>query len=377
MTKKRISFAQPALALAAQAQAYRFGYEYLQSRMESLGRDGWAHDMDEEIKHRSKPDATAPEQAYLDLLEHLRTEGVLRDNRTGVGTYTSPGHLLKFDLRDGFPALTTKKLAFKSGRGELLGFFRGYDNAADFRALGCKFWDQNANETPSWINNPYRKGTDDLGRIYGVQWTKYRDTRVARTSKEKEDLLAKGYHLLADDKERGVAVVEREINQLEETLRTLLTNPNDRRMLITGWRPDEFDQMSLPPCHCTYNFVCLPDNTLHLCMVMRSSDLFLGVPVNICTTSLMLAVMARLSGKTAATVSVFMGDTHLYENHVEQAMEQIQRTPYAPAKLLLSDNIKPITDLSQVKGAFERIEPEDIELVDYVSHAALKAPMAA
>lgn len=377
MTKKRISLAKSATALGAIAEAYRFGYEHLQTRLKSIGREVWAHDMDEEILHHSKPAATAPEQAYLDLLQFLRDEGVLRGNRTGVGTYTSPGHMLKFDLRDGFPALTTKKLAFKSGRGELLGFFRGYDNAADFRALGCKFWDQNANETPSWLSNPNRKGTDDLGRIYGVQWTKFRDTRVARTSREKEELLANGYYLLADDKERGVAVVEREINQLEETLRTLLTNPNDRRMLITAWRPDEFDQMSLPPCHVSYNYVCLPDNTLHLCMYMRSSDLLLGVPVNIATTSMMLAVMARLSGKTAATVTVFMADTHLYENHVEQALEQVQRTPYAPAKLVLSDNIKPITDLSQIKGAFERIEPEDIELVDYVSHAALKAPMAA
>jgi thymidylate synthase len=299
-----------------------------------------------------------------------------KPNRTGVGTFASVGHMLKFDLRAGFPAVTTKKLAFNAVKGELLGFFRGYDNAADFRALGCKVWDQNANETPSWVNNPHRKGTDDLGRIYGVQWTKWRDTRIARTPGEMDKLAAAGYPLVAHDKERGVAVYEREINQLEDALRTLLTNPYDRRIIISAWRPDEIDQMSLPACHVAYQFVAMPDNTLHVTMWQRSTDAFLGWPFNQASTALLLALMARLCGRLPATVTMFSTDTHVYENHVDQVKAQVERAPYALPQLLLSENIQ-VTSVAELKGVFERIEPSDISLSEYEHHPALPAPMAA
>lgn len=366
-------------SLVARAKAFQWGYEYLQGRMRSLGRDGWAQDCDGEIEHRAnaRPDATNSERAYLGLLEHLTTAGQYKPNRTGVGTFADVGHMLKFDLRDGFPAVTTKKLAFNAVKGELLGFFRGYDNAADFRALGCKVWDQNANETPSWVNNPNRKGTDDLGRIYGVQWTKWRDTRIARTPGERVKFATSGYTLVADDKERNVAVYERTLNQLEDALRTLLTNPYDRRIIINGWRPDEFDLLALPPCHVAYQLVALPDNTLHITMWQRSTDAFLGWPFNQASTALMLALFARLTGRTAATVTMFSSDTHVYENHVEQVREQVAREPFKAPTLVLSDNIKQVKDVSEVSGVFERIEPSDIQLKDYEHHPALAAPMAA
>lgn len=131
------------------------------------------------------------ETQYLDLQRHVFATGVHKPNRTGVGAYGNVGNMLKADLRDGFPAPTTKKLAFKAARGELLGFLRGYDNAAKFRELGCNIWDQNANENAAWLANPHRKGTDDLGRIC-VQWTRWRDTRVAHSTQQASRLSPDG-----------------------------------------------------------------------------------------------------------------------------------------------------------------------------------------
>lgn len=317
------------------------------------------------------------EQQYLELQRHILDTGVYKPNRTGVGATGNVGNMLKADLRDGFPAPTTKKLAFKAVRGELLGFLRGHDNAAQFRALGCSIWDQNANENAAWLANPYRKGHDDLGRIYGVQWTRWRDTRVVHTQPQASRLSQADYKLLAHDISRGVYIMEREINQLEECLRTLMTNPYDRRVRLTAWRPDEFDQMALPPCHIDYQFMALPDNTLHITMGMRSVDVFLGLPFNLASTAMLLHIMARLCGREAATMSVFLGDTHIYENHLDAVNEQLAREPLkSTAKLVLSEDIKPIVDLSEISGAFARIEPDHITLENYESMGAIKAPMA-
>lgn len=376
--KKINPFKLPLPQLQRVAAAALEGYAYLQSRLRSIDYDGWAQDKDHLIE--TSADTPIPGQtelSYLGLVEYLVESGQYKPNRTGVATFGDVGHVLKADLREGFPALTTKKLAFNAVKGELLGFFRGYDNAADFRALGCKVWDQNANETPSWLNNPNRKGTDDLGRIYGVQWTRWRDTRIARSQEEMARLAAAGYPLVAHDKERGVAVYERELNQLEQALRTLLTNPYDRRIIINGWRPDELDQMALPPCHVAYQLVAMPDNTLHITMWQRSLDTFLGVPFNLASTALMLSLFARLTGRTPATVTLFGTDMHVYENHVDQVHEQAARTPLGAPKLVISDRIKPLTSVEEVTGVFEDIEPQDIWLEDYESHAAIKAPMAA
>jgi len=317
------------------------------------------------------------ETQYLDLQRRVFATGVHKPNRTGVGAYGNVGNMLKADLRDGFPAPTTKKLAFKVARGELLGFLRGYDNAAKFRELGCNIWDQNANENAAWLANPHRKGTDDLGRIYGVQWTRWRDTRVAHSTQQASRLSQAGYKLLAHDTSRAVHIMEREINQLEECLRTLLTNPYDRRVRLTAWRPDEFDQMALPPCHVDYQFMALPDNTLHITMGMRSVDVFLGLPFNAASTAMLLHIMARLCGREAATMSIFLGDTHIYETHLDAVNEQLAREPLkSTAKLVLSEAVKPITDLAEIRGAFERIEPEHIALEGYESLGAIRAPMA-
>lgn len=312
---------------------------------------------------------------FHDLLGHLITFGQYKPNRTGVGTFADVGHMLKFDLREAYPAITTKKLAFKSMVAELCGIFRGYQSAAEFGALGCNVWYQNANETKPWITSPARKGKDDIGRAYGAQWTDWRDTRIVKNQEEADRLLAAGYALEAHDTARNVWVLERGINQLEEALRTLLTDPFNRRIIINGWRPDEADLQAIPVCHVAYQFVVLPDGTLHSTLWQRSFDAFLAY--NVSTLALFTHIMARLSGYKVGTATMFISDAHVYENHVDQVKLQLSREHLPAPTLVLSDKIRKIENLDDIKGAFARIEPEDIWLEDYVSHAAIKAPMAA
>lgn len=316
---------------------------------------------------------------YHQLLQIVLEQGVDQFNtRTGKLCRVLVGHQLQYDMASGFPAITTKKLAFNNMKGELLGFFRGYDNAADFRALGCTVWDQNANETQAWLDNPYRKGQDDLGRIYGKQWTDWSDKRVVDSQIEYERLCAMGFHTVFRDVSSGNILLERKINQLENALRTIITNPSDRRTIVSGWNPAEFDQMALPPCHMDYRFVAFEDTkTLHVVMTIRSWDLFLGAPFNIASTSLFLGIMARLAGYTPGTVTIQATNAHLYEDHFEQVREILTRDHFEAPQLVLGDNIKQIENLSEIAGVFTRIEPADISLVGYQSHAAIKAPMAA
>lgn len=312
---------------------------------------------------------------HHDMMAHILEHGQYKPNRTGTGTYAEVGYMLKFDLSKDFPAPTTKKFPFKSMTTELLGFFRGYDNAAQFRALGCNIWNQNANETESWLANPNRKGEDDLGRIYSAQWTRWRDTRYARSADQAKSYADKGYALMAEDLVRNVWVFEREINQVEEALRLLLTDPYNRRIIISGWRPDEMDLAAIPCCHVAYQFLVLPDGTLHSTLWQRSYDTFLAY--NIQTLALLTAIMARLSGYRLGTATLFVSDAHVYESHIEAVREQLSRSHFEQPILKLSENIKQVTDLADIKGVFERIQPEDIWLEGYESHAAIKAPMAA
>lgn len=318
-------------------------------------------------------------QNYHQLLQTTLDQGVDQFNtRTQKLCRVLVGYQLQYNMAEGFPAITTKKLAFNNMKGELLGFFRGYDNAADFRALGCMVWDQNANETQAWLNNPHRKGRDDLGRIYGKQWTDWKDRRVVATPQERDALHAAGYTQTLHDSAQQAWLMERGINQLEQALRTIIANPSDRRVIVSGWNPAEFDQMALPPCHMDYRFVALEDTkVLHVVMTIRSWDLFLGAPFNIASTSLFLAIMARLAGYTPGTVTIQATNAHLYEDHFEQVREILTREHFAAPQLVLSENIRPITHPSEIHGAFTRIEPADITLDGYQSHAAIKAPMAA
>lgn len=317
-------------------------------------------------------------QNYHDLIQRVLDHGVLKSNRTGIDTLMVPAGMLQYDLTQGFPAITTKKLAFNAMKGELLGFFNGFQNAAQFRELNCKIWDANANETSSWVNSPYRKGTDDLGRIYGAQWTDWKDWETATTILEYDALLKEGYSLVAHDKEKNIWVMQKSINQVEGVLNTLLTNPTDRRMIVSGWRPDEFKKMALPPCHVLYNFLANPDTQeLHLVMYQRSADVGLGVPFNIASSALFLELMARLSGFTAKTLTLYFADVHVYVNHVEPLKQQLLREHYPSPKLVISSNVRKVTDVREVKGAFTKISPQDISLEGYQCHPTIPMDMAA
>ena len=219
-----------------------------------------------------------------------------------------------------------------------MGFIRGYDNAADFRELGCKIWDANANENPAWLANPNRQGTDDLGRIYGVQWRDW------------NDYPGNG------------------IDQLERCYQTILTDPTNRRIIMSAWRPDEFSQMALPPCHVLYQFIVDTTNQrLNLCMYQRSCDMFLGVPFNIASASLLLSIMAKRTGYKPGVFTHFLADAHIYHNHFDQVREQLSRTLFTLPQLgIISDHWT----------TWESIEPQDFHLIHYEHHPAIKAPMA-
>ncbi|MNR71625.1 Thymidylate synthase 2 [compost metagenome] len=317
-----------------------------------------------------------PMQQFHDMLAHILKHGKRRPNRTGVDTLFVPGYHMRFDMADGFPAITTKKLAFKSAIGELVGFFRGYDSAAQFRSIGCKVWDGNANETKSWLANPARKGTDDLGRIYSKQWTDWRDWRSVESEADAQALQAKGYELIAHDTTRNVWVMRKGINQLERALEALLTNPTDRRILITAWRPDEFDQAALPCCHVDWNFLTdVESGTLHLCMYQRSFDSFLAY--NVSMGGLFLEIMAKLAGLKAGTFNHFIGDAHIYVNHLEQVQLLLSREHRVQPTLKLGASIPTVRSVEDIPGVFARIQPEDIMLEGYDPHPAIPAPMAA
>ena len=204
---------------------------------------------------------------YLDCLKTILTNGSRQANRTGIDTLFIPGYCMQFNVHPFFPAVTTKKLFFKKTVGELIGFLRGCDSAAQFRELGCDIWDQNANKHGTdlngnhvenkWLSNPNRRGEDDLGRVYGVQWRNWANYT---------------YDQCATDLNAGYPAYERNgLDQVQNVLTKLVEDPTDRRMIINAWRPDEFDQMALPPCHLMYQFIAnVEKNELHLCMYQRS-----------------------------------------------------------------------------------------------------------
>jgi len=276
-----------------------------------------------------------PEHQYLCLLRDILTNGSERMDRTGVGTRAVFGRELRFLMDDGFPAITTKKLAFRSVVGELIGFIRGYDNASQFRELGCKIWDQNANVNAQWLSNPHRKGTDDLGSIYGVQWR-----RLPMPNGSTRD-------------------------QLAELIHTLRNNPSDRRMIVWAYNVANIEHMALPPCH--MGFQCFVDNgKLSLKMEQRSVDSFLGLPFNIASYAVLLHMLAQVTGLKAHELILSLGDTHIYSNHIDAVNEQLSRTPYPWTQLLLKDEVMEI----------DGFIPENVMLVNYRSHGPIRAPMA-
>lgn len=308
-------------------------------------------------------------QQYLNLLEEVLATGTLQANRTGIKAKSIPGAMLKFDMDHGFPAVTTKKLSFNQVKGELIGFMRGYTNAADFRNLGCNIWDGNANDPglpghPNmWLSNPNRKGEDDLGRIYGAQWRDWSGNvigmqNVNPTGRDPDSLYFVGQPVYEG------------IDQLKNAINKILNTPTDRRIIVSAWNPAQLDQMALPPCHLLYQFLCnVETNELSMCMYQRSCDMFLGVPFNIASYALLLHTVAALTGFKPRHLTMFLADVHIYENHFDQVAEQLARIPHSLPTLEIAEAL--------YQGIqFEEIEPHHFNLVNYTHDAAIKAPMA-
>lgn len=320
---------------------------------------------------------------YLDLVRTVLDSGTWQENRTGIRTISIPGAMLRFDLqKDGFPAITTKRLAFKSVIGELIGFLRATRSAAEFRALGCKVWDQNANENAEWLNNPYRLGEDDLGPVYGVQWRQWPAYKLldADHKLQIQDAQKRGFRLISAVNDEGVdkVLMYKAIDQLRDCLDTIINNPGSRRILFHGWNCADLDAIALPACHLLYQF--LPNQTtkeISLCLYIRSNDIGLGTPFNLAEAAALLHVVGRLTGYKPKWFTYFIGDAHIYENHLDMLNEQMTRAPYAAPKLVLSDRIPDYAVTGKYEPEWlEKLEPSDFSLENYEHHAPLSAPMA-
>ena len=320
---------------------------------------------------------------YLALVRSILDAGTWQENRTGVRSISVPGASMRFDLaREGFPAVTTRRLPFKAAAGELVGFLRGYRSAAQFRALGCKVWDQNANENVQWLTSPWRSGPDDLGEIYGYQWREWPAYKLLDVGAHPQidDALARGYRRVGEIADAGVpkVLLYKAIDQLRRCLDTIVERPTDRRILFHAWNCAQLEQMALPPCHLLYQF--LPNaakRELSLCLYVRSNDIGLGAPFNLCEAALLLSLVARLAGYAPRWLTYFIGDAHIYENQLDMLREQLAREPFPSPRLTISARIPEL----RVTGRYEpewldRIEPDDFMLEDYRFHPPLTAPMA-
>lgn len=260
---------------------------------------------------------------YLELLQRIMDEGVVKTDRTGVGTKSVFGHQMRFDLSEGFPLLTTKKVHLKSIIYELLWFISGDTNVRYLQEHGVSIWDE-------WAD-----ADGELGPVYGKQWRSWeaRDGRV--------------------------------VDQLAQVVDMIKNNPDSRRMLVCAWNPGEVDKMALPPCHCLFQFY-VAEGRLSCQLYQRSADTFLGVPFNIASYALLTMMIAQVCGLQPGEFIHTTGDTHIYLNHFEQVKEQLSRSPRALPKMILNPEVKSIFDFKY----------EDFKLEDYDPYPAIKAPVA-
>ena len=260
---------------------------------------------------------------YLDLLQHVLDHGVLKEDRTGTGTHSVFGYQMRFNLQDGFPLLTTKKLHLKSIIHELLWFLKGDTNVKYLQENGVR------------ILNEWADENGDLGHIYGYQWRSWPDYN--------------GGH----------------IDQIKEAIDTIQNNPDSRRIIVSAWNVADLPQMNLPPCHAFFQFY-VANGKLSLQLYQRSADIFLGVPFNIASYALLLMMVAQVTGLEAGDFVHTLGDAHIYNNHIEQVREQLSREPRDLPKMKLNPNVKSIFDFKY----------EDFELTDYNPHPHIAGKVA-
>ena len=251
---------------------------------------------------------------YLDLLDRILTEGVTKEDRTGTGTISVFGNQMRFNLEDGFPLLTTKKLHLKSIIYELLWFLRGDTNIKYLKDHGVSIWDEWADEN------------GELGPVYGHQWRSWPD-------------------------ENGGT-----IDQIQNVVNQIKNNPDSRRMIVSAWNVAEVERMALPPCHTMFQFY-VANGRLSLQLYQRSADTFLGVPFNIASYALLLQMMAQVTGLKAGDFIHTTGDTHLYLNHLEQAKLQLTRTPRPLPRMIINPDVKDIFDFKYEDFQLEGYDP--------------------
>ena len=262
-------------------------------------------------------------QQYLDLLHRVRQDGVWKDDRTGTGTYSVFGHQMRFDLADGFPMVTTKKLHLKSIVHELLWFLKGDTNIAYLKENGVSIWNEWADEN------------GELGPVYGAQWRSW------------------------------PAPGGETIDQVANVFNQIQTNPDSRRLIVSAWNPAEVDNMALPPCHCLFQFYVL-EGKLSCQLYQRSADIFIGVPFNIASYALLTMMMSQATGLEVGEFVHTLGDAHIYSNHIEQADEQLSRTPYALPTMAINPDV---TDIFGFRF-------EDFTLEEYRFHPHIPAAVA-
>jgi thymidylate synthase len=320
---------------------------------------------------------------YIDLVKDVMENGDWEMNaRTGQMTQRVPGAMMRMNLQQGFPAITTKKVAFKSAVGETLSFLRAMDDAADFRTMGTKVWDQNANDNLAWLANPYRAGKDALGPVYGVQWRKWPAYKVLDFENvlQVQDATEKGYKLVTQFVEHGVRKVlfYKPIDQLRQCLDTIRNDPSNRRIIFHAWNPAQLEEMALPPCHLLYQFLVNETRKeISLVLYIRSNDLGLGTPFNLIGGAVLTHLVGRLTGYTPKWFTHFIGDAHIYQAHTEMPNEQLKREPYPLPKLAISDSIPEFAKTGVYEPEWlEKALPSHFTLEGYQHHPPLTAPMA-
>ena len=299
---------------------------------------------------------------YLDLLQDILDNGEIKDDRTGVGTISVFGRSIRFDLRRSFPAVTTKKLAWKACVGELLWFIEGSSDERRLAELthGTKdgtvtIWTPNA-LAPYW--KPKAKFEGDLGRVYGVQWRHWKTPVVHKSESFKNDL-GHWFH-------RKGSVHFKETDQLKNLIEGIKKDPYGRRHIINAWNAGELDEMALPPCHVMSQFNVSKNGELSCHMYQRSVDVFLGLPFNIASYALLTHMIAHVCDLKVGELIISTGDTHIYNNHLDQVREQLTRTPLELPTLWLNPDVTSIDNFTM----------NDVKLLDYKSMDSIKAPMA-
>jgi thymidylate synthase len=315
---------------------------------------------EKQLIERHRNEKRYEEYKYLHLMQNILDNGVEKSDRTGVGTKSIFGTSLKFDLRKSFPIITTKKVFWKGVVEELLWFIRGETDSKKLEQKGVKIWVGNTSR--EFLDN---KGLDyaegEIGPGYGFQWRHWNaDYESSRYSYKDSPT---DYKWRTDKLLFGKG-----IDQLANVIDKLKKDPSDRRMIVSAWNVEKLHRMALPPCHLLWQ-VHVENDELHLQWYQRSVDTFLGLPFNISSYALLTCLLANVAGLKPGSVTFAGGDTHLYLNHLDQVKEQLSRVPYAFPTLDIKKKLKTLEDI-------EQLSLDDIQLVDYQSHQAIKAPMA-